>query len=64
MKSFFWLHGHIGWPFFGVLVYSVLCLVASDIVWRVTPVPFRRILSTVAIIWTAGVAALIALWYV
>lgn len=64
MNSFFWLHDHIGWPFFGVLVYSVLCLLAGDIVWRVITAPFRKIFSIMVIAWTAGVIALIALWYV
>lgn len=62
MTSFFWSHGHLGWSFFGVLVYSVLCLLAGDIVWRLTPAPFRRILAIMALIWALGVATLIAFW--
>ncbi|HKZ10780.1 MAG TPA: hypothetical protein VJL61_08740 [Rhodanobacteraceae bacterium] len=62
MTSFFWSQGHLGWPFFGVLVYSVLCLLAGDIVWRLTPAPFRKIFAVMAVIWVAGAVALIALW--
>jgi hypothetical protein len=61
MMPFFWSQGHLGWPFFGVLVYSVLCLLAGDIVWRLTPAPFRKILGVMALVWAAGVVALIAL---
>lgn len=64
MTSFFWSAGHISWPFFGIVVFSVLCLLATDIVWREVPTSSRKLLSTVSIVWVAGVAALVALWYV
>jgi len=62
MTSFFWSQGHLGWPLFGVLVYSVLFLLAGDIVWRLTPAPFRKILAVMALVWAAGMAVLVALW--
>jgi len=62
MMSFFWSNGQLGSAFFGVLVYSVLCLLAGDIVWRLTPAPFRRILAVMALVWAAGAIALVALW--
>ncbi len=62
MTSFFWSNGHLGWAFFGVLVYSVLCLLAGDIVWRLTPAPFRKILGVMALVWAAGIVVLVALW--
>lgn len=64
MTSFFWSSGHLGWFFFGIVVFSALCLLATDIVWRVVPTSFRKLLSIATIIWAAGVAVLIALWYV
>lgn len=62
MTSLFWSNGHLGWAFFGVLVYSVLCLLAGDIVWRLTPAPFRKILGVMALVWAAGIVVLVALW--
>lgn len=64
MTSFFWSGGQFGWFFFGTLVFSVLCLLATDIVWRVMPTSFRKLLLIAAVVWAAGVGALIALWYV
>lgn len=64
MTAFFWASGHIGWPFFGIVVFSVLCLLTKDIAWRVVPTSSRKFLLIAAIVWAAGVAALIALWYI
>jgi len=62
MTTFFLSQGHLGWSFFGVLMYSVLCLLAGDIVWRMTTAPFRRLLAVMALIWAEGAVALIAFW--
>ena len=62
MTTFFLSQGHLGWSFFGVLMYSVLCLLAGDVVWRMTTAPFRRLLAVMALIWAAGAVALIAFW--
>lgn len=62
MTSFFWSHGHVGWSFFGLLVYSALCLLAGDIVWRLTPASFRKILAVMTLVWAAGVVVLVAAW--
>ena len=64
MTSFFWSSGHIGWPFFSIVVFSVLCLLATDVVWRVISTSSRKLLATGAMIWALGVTALIVLWYV
>jgi len=64
MTSFFWSAGHIGWFFFGVLVFSVLCLLVTDIVWRMRPTSSRKLLSITTMLWAAGVLALIACWYI
>lgn len=61
MMSFFWSGGHIGWPLFAIIVFSVCCLVVADIVWRVTRFPFRRLLLAAATAWAVGAAAVIAL---
>lgn len=64
MTSFFWSAGHFGGCFFGIVVFSVLCLLVTDIVWRVMPTSFRKLLLIAAVVWAVGVGALIALWYV
>ncbi len=63
MTSFFWSSGHLGWPFFGIAVFSSVCLLVTDIVWRVVPTSSRKLLSTAATVWVVGVVALIAYWY-
>ena len=62
MTSVFWSHGHLGWPFFAVLVYSALCLLAGDIIWRLVPAPSRKIHAAMALVWVAGTVAIVALW--
>ena len=61
MMPFFWSAGHFGWPFFGIIVFSVLCLVVTDIVWRVVPTSVHKLLAVVAVVWATGVGLLIAL---
>jgi hypothetical protein len=64
MMSFFWSSGHIGWPLFGIVVLSVLCLLATDIAWRVVRASTRRLLSIAAAAWVVGAVAITAIWYV
>jgi len=61
MTPFVWSAGHIGWPLFGILVFSALCLLATDIVWRTTRTSFRKLGACVALTWMIGITmALIA----
>jgi hypothetical protein len=62
--AFFWSSGHIGWPLFGITVFSILCLLATDFTWRVARVPIRTLLSIAAIVWAAGAAAITVIAYV
>lgn len=64
MTSFFWSAGHIDWFFLGIVVFSVLCLLTTDVIWRVMPTSRHKLLSIAAIIWASGVAVLIACWFV
>lgn len=64
MRSFFWSSGHLGWYFFAALVFSVLCLLLTDVIWRLVRTSSRKLLSAMALVWLAGVAALLAGWYV
>lgn len=60
MTLFFWSGGHIGWPLFGLIVFSACCLIVADIVWRVARFPFRRLLLAAGMVWAIGVAAVVA----
>jgi len=61
MTLFFWSGGHIGWLLFGLIVFSICCLIVADIIWRVTRFPFRRLLLAAGMVWAIGVAAVVAL---
>jgi hypothetical protein len=64
MTSFFWSSGHIGWPLFGIVVLSVLCLLATDITWRTVRIRIPTLLPIAAAVWVVGAAVIIAIWYV
>lgn len=59
MTAFFWSSGHIGWPFFNLVVFSILCLLTTDLVWRIASIRWWRLLLVAIVVWMAGVAALI-----
>lgn len=59
MTSFVWSGGHIGWPLFGIVVFTMLAILAADLVWRVVRIPIRRLLACAAAIWIAGIVGLI-----
>lgn len=62
MMPFFWSGQHIGWPLFGLVIFSVCCLIVADIVWRAVRLPFRKLLLAAGITWAIVVAAVIALY--
>lgn len=64
MTSFFWSSGHIGWPLFGIVVLSVLCLLATDITWRTVRISIRKLLPIAIAVWAFFAAVIIAIWYV
>jgi hypothetical protein len=63
MSEFFWSSGHLGWGFFSILVYSGMCIIAADLVWRLTAVSIRRLVPIVAACWVTGVALLVLLTF-
>lgn len=63
MTPFFWSAGHIGWPIFGIIVFSAVCILGSDIVWRLVRVSFRKLLLCTGVIWVAGVVIFMALYF-
>ncbi|WEN15369.1 hypothetical protein PY254_01425 [Rhodanobacter sp. AS-Z3] len=59
MTTFFWSAGHFGWLFFGIVVFSILCLLAADVAWRLVSMSSRKLLAITALVWAAGVTALV-----
>lgn len=62
MTPFFWSGGQIGWPLFGLVVFSVCCLIVADIVWRAVQIRFRKLLLATGIVWAVGAAITIVLY--
>lgn len=58
--SFFWSDGHIGWPLFGIVLFTVLALLVTDVVWRLVRISFRRLLICAGVIWILGIVGLVA----
>jgi len=54
-----WANGHIGWPLFTVLVFSMLLLLGMDTIWRT--VRIRAIFLGVigAVFWFGGLGAIV-----
>lgn len=63
MLSFFWSSGHLGWFFFAALVFTVVCLLVTDLVWRIIRTSTRKLLAAMALVWLLGIAALVTGWY-
>ena len=59
MSPFFWSAGHIGWPLFGIVVFTMLVLLVTDVAWRLVQIPFRRLLICAGAVWVAGIVGLI-----
>lgn len=57
--QFFWAAGHIGWPFFAIIVFSVLCFLAIDIAWRTIHLSFVKLAMSAALPWLVGVVVII-----
>lgn len=63
MTPFLWSAGHIGWPIFGIVVFSAVCILVSDVVWRIVQVSSRKLLLSSCAIWVAGVVIFMALYF-
>lgn len=62
MTPFVWSAGHIGWPLFGILVFSGLFLLVTDIVWRTVRMPFGKLFLCASVIWAVGIAIALILY--
>lgn len=63
MTPFVWSAGHIGWPLFGILVFSGLCLLLTDIVWRTVRMSFRNLFLCAAGVWAVGIAIALVFYF-
>lgn len=60
MLEWLWQDGHLTWGVFSVLVYTGILILVADLGWRLVTRPAWQIALAVILIWSAGVAALIA----
>lgn len=61
MSTFFWSGTYLGWGVFALAVFSVLCLLAADVVWRLSPISIRRLAPVAAAGWIVGAVIIVAL---
>jgi hypothetical protein len=61
MNTFLWSQGHIGWPSLAIVVFSVLCLLVTDAVWRTVKTSARSVLLSAGFIWAMGVIAILTI---
>lgn len=60
MTQFFWSSGHLGWAFFLLLVYSGVCVLASDLAWRFIKTSGRNLAAAIVVGWLIGVALILS----
>jgi hypothetical protein len=61
MPAWLYVDGHIGWALFIGLVYSGLCVLATDYAWRCVTMRGTRLFATAGMFWIAGLIVLLAL---
>ncbi|MEO9089790.1 MAG: hypothetical protein ABI247_05605 [Rhodanobacter sp.] len=54
MNDFFWTSGHLGWGIFALVVFTGLCCLLCDLVWRLTSVKIGRLAIAMSIGWIIG----------
>ena len=63
MNGFFWASGHLGWGIFALVVFTGLCLLLSDLVWRLSSVKIGRLALAMSISWIVGVGLILLAFY-
>lgn len=48
-----WMHGHLAWPFFILLVWFLAAILLWDIAWRLLTVRFSMLLLGGLTVWAA-----------
>lgn len=54
MPVWLWHDGHLAWPLFALVVYTVVVLLAADFAWRVVVVSIRLLAPAVVVLWMLG----------
>lgn len=63
MNGFFWSSSHLGWGIFTLIVFTCLCLLLADLVWRLTRVGVRRLAVTMVSGWLIGSGLILLAFY-
>lgn len=57
MTPYIWNHGHLAWPLVVAIVWCVVCVIATDYVWRIVQIRSLKLAVYASAIWIAGLAA-------
>lgn len=63
MLTFFWSHHHLGWGLFALIIYSVLMLLATDVLWRRWTVRKTRFLKLAVPAWALGTGLIVLVFW-
>ena len=63
MNGFFWSSGHLGWGVFAIVVFTVLCWLVADLVWRLTRIGIRQLAAMTASGWAIGAGLIVLVFY-
>ena len=55
MKELLWSQGHVAWPLFSILVFSMLSLLLTDYIWRIMKISRWVLGVSSLVVWLAGV---------
>lgn len=61
MTSFFWSQGHIGWPLFGLLVFTAAWLLVTDVLWRTASTRVRIFAPVAGLAWIIGMVIILVI---
>lgn len=62
MSNFLWAYGHLGWGIFAIAIFTGLCGLLTDLVWRLKNVGIGRLAVVMFSGWIVGIG-LIMLGY-
>lgn len=62
-NEWFWTNGHIGWPFFSFVAYTLVIFLVADLAWRLLVVSTRWLAAVIALIWLVGATAIWLGWW-
>lgn len=56
MPIWLWQEGHIAWPLFGLIAWTLALLLSSDFAWRMLVMPIRWLALCAVGAWIIGAA--------